>query len=298
MVRAALQPWYNENRVFVIALLLTVTCYFTHGWLSTIGPSEPLIPVSATLALTESLLGEDQAPHPVGSPENKAIKQRIISWLADHGIAHEVQTGWGCADGWGYCSKVENIVATLPGDLDGPALALMAHYDSTPPTPGAGDNIVAVATILKTAKKLQSRKHRNPIMLIITDGEERGLTGAEAFFSQHPLRQQVGALINLEGAVGNGPPLLFRVSGASKELIELYGIHSPQPLGSSLYNEVFKYMAANTDFAVPTRFGVAGVDIAKAGDESWKHTMLDNMDNLDAQTLQLMVDNFFGLASA
>lgn len=298
MLRATFKTWSNESRVFVMATLLAATCYFTHSWLSSVAPDEPMIPVSGVLALTESLLGEAQAPHPVGSTANKAVKQRITAWLTDHGIAHEVQAAWGCADGWGYCSKVENIIATLPGEMEGPDLALMAHYDSTPPTPGAGDNLVAVATILTTAEKLQSRSHRNPIMLIITDGEERGLTGAEAFFTQHPLRHRVGALINLEGAVGTGPPLLFRASGASKKLIELYGTHAAQPLGSSLYNEVFKHMAANTDFAVPTRFDVPGIDIAKAGDGSWKHTMLDNIDNLHAPTLQLMVDNVFGLASA
>ena len=81
MAHAIFQSWSTESRVFVVGMLLTVTCYFAHGWLSSAAPDDSTIPVSATMALTESLLGEAQAPHPVGSPENKAVKQRIVSWL-------------------------------------------------------------------------------------------------------------------------------------------------------------------------------------------------------------------------
>lgn len=285
-----------ESLVFLLAFSLTIACYFAHEWLSSAEPSDPIISVSDTLDLTGHLLGEEEKPHPVGSHENKAVKQRILEWLATNSIRHNPQTDWGCSESWGNCARVENIIATVPGETDGPALAFMAHYDSVPPAPGAGDNMVAVAALLQITKELQSRKHRNPIILVITDGEERGLTGAEAFFTKHPLRDRIGALINLEGAVGTGPLLLFRTSGNSKELIRLYGEHATSPQGSSLYSEVFKYMAANTDFAVPLRYGITGVDFAKAGDISWKHTQDDKLANLDAPSLQLMLDNVAGLA--
>ena len=126
-------------------------------------------PVRA-IALTELLLGS-ATPHPMGSAENRLVKERIVSWLIEHGLKVEVQGEWGCSEGWGRCAYVENIVAILPGASDGPYLALMAHYDSVPEGPGASDDGAAVAAILEIARMLtEEPQPRHDVVLRLQKG--------------------------------------------------------------------------------------------------------------------------------
>ena len=96
--------------MFVGALILTLTCYFAHDYLTSSpsrleGESAASISVDRTIALTEALLGDPPEPHPVGSANNRAVKARIEAWLSEHGIEHEVQRAWGCSPGWDRCAK-------------------------------------------------------------------------------------------------------------------------------------------------------------------------------------------------
>ena len=53
------------------------------------------------------------------------------------------------------------------------AVALVAHFDSDPTTPGANDDAAGVAAILETARVLLSGPPlRNDVILLFTDGEE------------------------------------------------------------------------------------------------------------------------------
>src|SRR5262245_40581984 len=54
------------------------------------------------------------APHPVGSPENDAVRERIAARLRELGMDPELETGMGCSR-WGTCAKVTNVVAKKPG---------------------------------------------------------------------------------------------------------------------------------------------------------------------------------------
>ena len=47
------------------------------------------------------------------------------------------------------CSRVRNVIATIPGSAPGKQLLLNAHYDSTPTGPGAADDGLGVATLLE-----------------------------------------------------------------------------------------------------------------------------------------------------
>ena len=61
-------------------------------------------------------------------------------------------------------------------------LALAGHYDTVPTTPGAGDDTSALATMLETARALVAAPIlRNDVILIFTDEEEYGQSGAKAF---------------------------------------------------------------------------------------------------------------------
>src|SRR6185295_2883635 len=82
-----------------------------------------------------SLLG-DGAPHPVGSPANARVRERIVAHLRWLGYAPEVQESFSCSPG-GACARVWNVLAYLRGEEPGKvklrsnkSVLLMAHYDS------------------------------------------------------------------------------------------------------------------------------------------------------------------------
>lgn len=246
---------------------------------------------SAIGVLSEIL--SDNEPHPTGSVANKKVKGRILNWLARNNIEASVQTAWGCSNTWGRCSPVENIIAIVPGEPGNPYITLMSHYDSTPASIGAGDNGAGVATILEVARLMKNEQLVNPVMLLITDAEENGLLGAEAFFTQHPLRAEVGVVLNLEASTTTGRSFLFRTSIANQQLVRTYGAQASHPGGTSLYNEIFKRMAGDTDFTVPKRLGYAGMDFVFIGEGAHHHTRNDNLQNLDVRSVQHHGDNLY-----
>ncbi|WP_414632948.1 M20/M25/M40 family metallo-hydrolase, partial [Brevundimonas sp. UBA7534] len=99
-----------------------------------------------------------------------------------------------------------NIVGVLPGrDPALPAVALMAHYDSVPGSPGAADDASGVAAVLEAVRAIKARgPAERTLIVLLTDAEELNLDGARAFFSEHPLRDRIGAVVNLEARGGGG----------------------------------------------------------------------------------------------
>src|SRR5947209_16569098 len=83
------------------------------------------------LARLQRILG-DQRPHPVDSPADDAVRGRLIAELNAIGIPARVQEAEDCS---GFpklrvvsCSRVQNVIATVPGRAPGPHLLLSAHY--------------------------------------------------------------------------------------------------------------------------------------------------------------------------
>src|SRR4051794_37343021 len=84
----------------------------------------------------------DQRAHPVDTSADDAVRGRLIAELNKLGLPSRVQEAEDCS---GFpksrvvsCSRVRNVIATIPGTAPGPHLLLSAHYDSTPTGPGAG----------------------------------------------------------------------------------------------------------------------------------------------------------------
>lgn len=292
----------TQRYLFTAALFLTTVTYFANEYLGGMPEVKPETVASTefsaerAITILENLLQEG-IPHPVGSQANKRVKQKILQWLANEGIEAEVQSSWGCSKKWNTCAWVENIIATIPGKEDFPYLALMAHYDSVPPAPGAGDDGAGVATVLEIGRMLKNEgPFRNPILLLITDAEEKGLLGAEAFFAHHPMKEKVGVIVNVEGSGSSGPSQLLRTAMNNKTLIDAYGDGAEYPYGVSLASEIFKRMPNDTDFSVSMRAEVPGIDFAFAGERNHYHTPNDNLINLDLRTLQHHGENVLPLA--
>src|SRR5665213_4493853 len=138
------------------------------------------------------VLGPEK-PHPISSEENAAVRARVLSEFAALGIPARTYKAFTCNYEHGFsfvgCATVTDIIAdVIPGD--GKAIILQAHYDSVPAGPGASDDESGVATVLETARALKARgaKSLHPVMAVITDGEEAGLLGANAFLQHEALK--------------------------------------------------------------------------------------------------------------
>ena len=264
-----------------------------------LGADAPSDSYSAARARAElvRLLG-DEAPHPIGSAANDLVKSRLIERLRELGFEPQVQDAIGCSTRWPTCGRVQNVLARIDGDATA-AIALMAHYDSVPFAPGAGDDGAGVAALLEIARVLatQPRPH-NTIVFVFTDGEEAGLLGAEAFYGQHPWAHDVAAVINLEGSGSSGASQLLRTAPDSGALVDAFRAVAPHPVASSVAEEVFKRSPNNTDLSVAMDAGKAGIDFAFAGERNHYHTPRDSIANLSNATLQHHGDNALPLLRA
>jgi hypothetical protein len=253
-------------------------------------------------AVLARLLGPEK-PHPASTAENARVRARIVKEFARLGVTAKTYTAMGCnaweRGGFLGCATVTDVIApVLPGE--GKAIVLLAHYDSVPAGPGAADDESGVATVLETARALRARGGRtlHPVIAVLTDGEEYGLLGAAAFLDNPQLKDQVGAVVNVEARGSNGQSLLFQTSPGNEKLIDLYAASVPDYATSSLYEEIYKRLPNDTDLTLFIRDGFPSFNFAFAGRVADYHTPLDTRRNLGLATLQQHGDNVLGVAGA
>lgn len=129
-------------------------------------------------------------PRPGNSPAARAAVEYIEHELSTLGVKAE---RWpvGAVDlpeitvmgaTYRHAHRAESIDPNLVAHFGppGPALLVMAHYDTVPGSPGAVDNAAAVGVLLELARVLAEKEPRLPILLAFTANEEIGLVGAEA----------------------------------------------------------------------------------------------------------------------
>jgi hypothetical protein len=150
-------------------------------------------------------------PHPVGSAANAAVRDYVLAELRDLGLQPNVLTATAVRGN--ELARVENIHARIPGRASTGHVVLAAHYDSVAHAPGAADDAAGVAAILETARALRATSPlRNDIDLVITDGEEPGLLGAQAFVTSGVIDPSRSIVVNLEAGGSSGPSMLFQSS--------------------------------------------------------------------------------------
>ena len=208
-------------------------------------------------------------PHPIGSPANHAARDAILARMTAMGLSPQVRRGVGVwrprgGDERANVGFVENLVGVLPGkDPALPALALMAHYDSVPNSPGAADDAIGVASVLETVRALKARgQPARDVLVVITDGEEADLLGAAAFFESDPLAHRVGFLINLEARGSKGRVQMFQTGKQNAGTVALLRRVVDRPSASSLTGFIYANMPNDTDFTVSRGGGVAGLNFA------------------------------------
>lgn len=282
------------------------------AWLGakTPDPSPGAVPVSARGFNTSSAMADirtiARAPHPIGSAANLAVRDHLLARMTALGLRPAIQDGMGLetrdfgGETWVVGGRVQNIVGVLPGkDRAAPALALMAHYDSVPASPGAADDATGTAVVLEVVRALKA--HGTPqrdVIVIITDGEEAGLLGARVFFAEHPLRKRIGLLINLESRGGGGRANMFQTGPGNGGLIPIFARTAVSPISNSLAVFLYENMPNDTDFTVSKDAGIRGLNYAFIGRQFDYHSPTSTPANLDGGSVRHMGEQTLAAAAA
>lgn len=230
-------------------------------------------------------------PHYLGSQPHQEVQDYIVKTLEGLGVETQLQTDYAIGE-WGNFSKPSNILGRIKGSEHGKALLLLTHYDSHPHSSfGASDAGSGVVTILEGLRAFLSTntKPKNDIIVLITDGEELGLNGADIFVNKHPWAKDVGLAVNFEARGSGGPSImLVETNKGNANLIKGFVNANPEfPFGNSLFYSIYKMLPNDTDL---TRFredaDIDGFNFAFVDDHFDYHTALDTYDRLDRNTLE------------
>ncbi|WP_297623038.1 M28 family peptidase [Nocardia sp.] len=240
--------------------------------------------------------------HPVGSAEHDRVRDYLAGELRKLGLQTDIRDGVGrwpgtYQHGEAGLGRVSNIVARLPGTNSTGTVYLVAHYDSVPSGPGANDDGVAVAAILETVRALRDSETglRNDVVALITDGEEPGLLGAEAFVAAGDYDKN-GVVINHDARGAGGPPLLWRITRPDGGLMG--GAQAaPHPNTDSLTTTLAGAgVSSTTDFVSFEPGGLRVLDWAYAGRNAYYHNPKDDPEHVNLATVQQVGDNALALA--
>jgi hypothetical protein len=250
--------------------------------------SAPATDFSAMRAL-DTVRAIAQKPHPIGTAEHDRVRDYIEAELNSQGLAPQIETGHAEITRGNFhgAGDVENIVARLPGTANTRPVMLAAHYDSVTRGPGAADDGHAVAVLLETLRALRAGPPlRNDVIFLITDGEERGLLGAQVFMREHPWRAQPGVALNFEARGTSGSAVMFETSAGNAWLIHGLQAAVPQANATSVAYEIYRRMPNNTDLTVFKMGGLAGMNFAFIEHPEYYHTAQDNLEHLDPVSVQ------------
>ncbi len=280
------------SAISFILLIAAIYWSFTSLMPSQIsGLETPKLKFSTERALMQ-LKEITKEPHYVGSKNHTEVRNYISSELQKLGLTVEVQYQIAFNKKWRAGTDTQNILAKIPGTQKGNSLLLLTHYDSAPHSSfGASDAGSGIVTILESLRAYLGNNPRpkNDIIILISDAEELGLLGANAFVNHHPWAKNVGVVLNFEARGSGGPSLLLmETNGGNKNLIHAFNqANVKYPVGNSLFYSLYKMLPNDTDLTVFREEGnINGYNFAFIDDHYDYHTQQDNLERLDKNTLE------------
>jgi len=283
--------------IIVLAALVLGAAPLMPAWLSGEGSDLAEFSAGRTLNHVEVIA---QEPHPMGGAEIVQVRDYLIETLTDLGLSPVVQTV-PTEDYYevpGRQVDAVNVMARIEGVNSTGAVALVAHYDTVPATPGANDCSGCVATLLEIARILvASPPMANDVILLFTDGEEPApRPGSTTFVADHPWFGDVAFVVNIEATGSGGPSLLIETSGSEEQMIGLY-TDAPHPAAFSFVSELADLVGGfGTDFDPFKDNGVDGMSFAYAHGASIYHTQRDSVESVSLTSLQQQGANTLYLA--
>ena len=262
----------------------------------------PAVAFSAARAMTD-IEQIARAPHPVGSPEHARVRAYLSARLTQLGLEVSEQAGplspasvkrlaRAGGDPAAANNQAVNLIGVLPGkDRSQPAVMLMAHYDTVVGSPGAADDSAGVAAILEAVRAIRARGPvERDLVVLLTDAEELGLDGARVFFGGHPLRDRIGAVVNLEARGGGGRAAMFETGRESGPTVQLFRRAAARADGGTTATSIaafmYERMPNGTDFTVPKDRGIGGLNLAFIGRPDQYHSANATPANLDRGAVQ------------
>jgi hypothetical protein len=234
--------------------------------------------------------------HYTGSKAHKKVQSYIVTELQKMGFETEIQTQTAINKKWFAATTAENIIAKLKGSSSGKALLLLTHYDSNPHSSlGASDAGSGVVTILEGLRAflLKNETQKNDIVVLISDAEELGLLGAQAFVDAHSWTKDIGLILNFEARGSGGPSyMLMETNGKNSKLLSEFLATQPNfPAANSLMYSIYKKLPNDTDLTIFREdANINGFNFAFIGDHFDYHTAQDSYERLDRETLLHQAD--------
>lgn len=267
--------------LLVLALLAGIS---SRSVTPALGDDAPADRFSASRAV-QATAGIVEVPRPGGTPANDAAREELSAQLTDLGFTVTEDEGIGVRSTpertrTGY---VRNLVATRPGTDPTGTIVLATHIDSVPGAPGAADAGIGLAVILETVRALGPEALRNDLVVLLVDGEERGLLGAEHHLAGAGADLTAPVVVlNHEARGITGRPLLTRAHGPMHRIVGA----APRPEFESFTDALFAIIPNDTDFTVYREGGWWGFDMAIIDGSFAYHSPLDDSAHLDHDTLQ------------
>ncbi len=183
--------------------------------------------------------------------------------------------------------KSHNVVATIPGELD-EYVVLSAHYDTTPLSHGAYDNMSGCAGLLGVMEQLKDVRNHYGIKFVFFGSEERGLLGSKAYLRDHEADLEKMALnVNLDmiGSIMGK----FICGVAAEEKLTGYISYMGAEVGFPVSAKTDIYSSDSNSFADK---GVPALTFARAAGNAYApiHCRYDRKDVLSMKQMQRDID--------
>lgn len=247
----------------------------------------------------------DGTPHPVDSAPLDETRARLMQEIRTLGYSPELRAANACQSLSGTaarCAFVQNIFF-LAGPTENlattPAVVVTAHYDSVEASPGFGDDGIGLAVWLEVAHLLKQQPPTRPVVFLLTDGEEAGLLGAQAFVDhQKDYPFKVGRIINLEARGVRGPAFMFETGHPNAGVVGDWSKNGARPFSNSMMTAIYELLPNSTDLTVHLNAGFNGVNIAISDGLDFYHTNHDDLAHLNRASVQHMGDQALGATRA
>src|ERR1043166_886463 len=251
-----------------------------------VAENAPLTVFSAERAM-KHVVAIAQRPHPVGSAEHDRVRDYLVAQLRNLGLDPQIQTAAGVGTRSADAGRVQNVLARMPGrQSGGPAVLLVAHYDSVEAAPGAADDGAGIAAILETVRALRAGAPLlHDVIVLFTDGEEPGLLGAAVFGREHAWAKDVAMALNFEARGTTGRSLMFETGPGNLDTVRVLRT-VPGVTAGSVFTTIYRTMPNDTDLSELALLGMPALNFAFGDGADRYHTSRDDIDHLDTGSLQ------------
>eukprot|EP00736_Rhodelphis_marinus_P013710 Rmarinus@m.4827 len=199
------------------------------------------------------------------------------------------------ADGEAFIyTNVTNVIAKVPGrDSGSGALLVNVHYDTTLVSGGAADGGSTTGIVLELISNLayDTRKLEHDVIFVMNGGGNSNMVGAHGFITQHELRHQVRAFVDIKAAGVGGRICLFRAGKGNHWMAEDYSKAVSEPYGTVAAADFFanSLFPSGSDYNIYLEHGdvnLPGLQLVYINRGYIYHTDSDTVDNVSPSSVQ------------